>query len=109
MFRRISILIIALMTIVSVDATAQKKKKWKAPKNPQKEAIKKEEQEAKQLDKDIKRLKKEHRKLQGKKTAKRMKKNRKRSDRHAHNKKDPFLHRLFNKKKDKKVKEKNSR
>ena len=105
MLRRISILIIVFSTFISVDALAQKKK-FKPPKDPQAEAIKKEEQEAKQLDKDIKRLKKEHRKLQGKKTAKRMKKNRKRSDRHAHHKKDPFLQRLFNKKNDKKIKNK---
>ena len=105
MLRRFSILIIVLSTLVSVDVAAQKKK-FKAPKDPQKEALKKEERESKQLDKDIKKLKKEHRKLQGKKTSKRMKRNRKRSDRHGQNKKDPFLQRLFNNKNDKKIKNK---
>ncbi|NNC82836.1 MAG: hypothetical protein HKN79_04600 [Flavobacteriales bacterium] len=105
MFRRIIIAIIALSSLISIDAPAQKKK-YKAPKDPQKEALKKEEQEAKQLDKDIAKMKKEHRKLQGKKTAKRMKRNKKRSDRYGRGQKDPFLQRLFNKKKYKKVKSK---
>lgn len=102
---RFSWLLIVSVMFIAFDSSAQKKK-WKAPKDPQKEAIKKEEAEAKQLDKDIKKAKKQHRKLQGKKTSKRMKNNRKRSDRHAFNKKDPFLQRVFRKKNDKKVKEK---
>ena len=96
------IFIVAMM-FLSIEAPAQKKK-FKGPKDPQKEAIKKEESEERQFDKDIKKAKKEHRKLQGKKTSKRMKSNRKRSTRHAYNKKDPFFQRVFRRKKDKKVK-----
>ncbi|NND95008.1 MAG: hypothetical protein HKN45_09090 [Flavobacteriales bacterium] len=91
--------------LVSIEVTGQKKK-FKAPKDPQKEAVKKQEAEEKKLERDIKKLKKEHRKLQGKKASRRMKNNKKRSTRHAQNRKDPFLQRVFRKKNDKKVKEK---
>ncbi len=83
--------------------TIDAQKRNKPPKNPQKEALKKEAADAKKLDKEIKKVKKEHRKLQGKKTSKRMKNQKKRSGRHAFGKKDPFFQRLFQKRNYKKV------
>ena len=84
------------------DLSAQRRNK--PPKDPQKEAIKKEEAKAKALDRDIKKLKKEFRKSQDKATRKRMKSNNAKSRRKAENRKDPWMSRVFKKRDYKKVK-----
>jgi hypothetical protein len=100
-------LVKGLILVLSFSLSAQEmsaQKRNKPPKDPQKEAIKKEEAKAKSLDRDIKKLKKEFRKSQDKSTRKRMKSNKARSRRKAENKKDPWLSRIFRKRDYKKVK-----
>jgi hypothetical protein len=94
--------LVLLFSLAAQELSAQKGNR--PPKNPQKEAVKKEEAKAKALDRDIKKLKKEFKKTQDKSTRKRMKSNKARSRRKADNRKDPWLSRIFKKRDYKKVK-----
>ena len=101
---RLLTFLLSIFILFSLDAIGQKgKNKFKAPKDPVKAGLKKDEMEERGLEREMKKVKKAHSKLQGKKTAKRMKKNRKRSTRHTQHKKDPFFERIFSGKR-KKVK-----
>ncbi|MDA0714082.1 MAG: hypothetical protein O3B83_02360 [Bacteroidetes bacterium] len=96
------LLTLLVLSLYSPGLAAQKGNR--PPKDPQKEAAKKEEAKVKALDRDIKKLKKEFRKKQDKPTRKRMKTNKVRSKRQSENKKEPWLKSFFKRRDNKKVK-----
>jgi hypothetical protein len=73
--------------------------KAKSAEKQQKEFLKNEEDTKKKTEKQHKKDLKNHQKLQGKSTRKRMKQDAKKSERIRANRKEPFLKRLFTKKK----------
>lgn len=95
---RVLPILIILLLGVSIDLSAQKRK-HRAPRNPQKEAAKKKREKKEAYKVAVDKGQKRHRKMQEKPVQKRMRKSLKKANRYDTGKRDPFLKRLFTRKK----------
>jgi len=94
-----NVILVTLLSFAIVQNVDAQKRNKKVPKNPQKEAMKKEAQREKATAAAEEKGRKRHVKLQDKDVRKRMKRSRKQGRRNDLGKRDPFVKRIFSRKK----------